>query len=60
MNAPPSCRTCVRFRKCMEALRYYPCIEYKRVEMRKREGKQNERNESKINIYRGSIGKCTD
>lgn len=32
MNAPPSCRTCVRFKKCMEALRYYPCIEYKRGE----------------------------
>ena len=33
MNAPPSCRTCVKFRTCMEALRYYPCVDYKRVKV---------------------------
>lgn len=41
MNAPPSCRTCVKFRTCMEALRYYPCVDYKRVEIKKREGVKN-------------------
>ena len=39
MNAPPSCRTCVRFRKCMEALRYYPCVDYERKKLEGNERK---------------------
>lgn len=53
MNAPPSCRTCVKFLKCLEATRYYPCREYRRINFKnqKREVRKNERHESEINIY---------
>lgn len=38
MNVPISCKTCRKYNKCMEALRFYPCKDYER---RKENAKSN-------------------
>lgn len=50
MNAPPSCRTCVKFLKCLEATRYYPCREYRRIKFQWKVKKYEQKEETNISV----------
>lgn len=51
MNATPSCRTCVKFNKCLEATRYYPCREYRRIKFQGKVKENEQGKEADISFF---------